>query len=276
MKDLAISTFGLISSVLVVAILVYMELEWEFAFYSLMHWFVIPTGAIIAGIGAAGGYYLGALLLNSRPTPKILFNMVAISVGTYFTLNYVTYLLLEVEGQRVVELVDFQEYMDVILTNMSMTIGRGNAETGELGSLGYGVAALQIVGFAGGGFATYIFLKGKAFCELCDKYYKKVWEDLRFTGEDDAEELPGEIQEVAAAFDSADIDEARTKHNGLGIAKASKATHLRLALKLERCPECERQLLSFETSREKANDWEVINELSFANVFPGIKDTAEA
>lgn len=276
MKDLTISFFGLVASVIVVAILVFMELKWEFAFYSLMLFFIVPIGAIASGVGAAGGYYLGALLLNARPTPIILFNMVAISIGSYFTLNYVTYLLLEIDGEPVSSLVDFSGYMDVILTNMSMTIGRGNAETGELGNFGYVVALLQIVGFAVGGFVTYLFLKSKAFCSLCDKYYKRVWQDTRYSGEKNNEELVEGIKNIAVAFDDADIDAARARHNQVGVEKHSKQTHLRTQLTLQKCPECERKLLSFETSKQKGDGWEVIDDFSFSNIYTGTKDTATA
>lgn len=52
--------------------------------------------------------------------------------------------------------------------------------------------------------------------------------------------------------------------------------HLRISLALKSCPECERQLLSFETQRAKGDDWEIINELSSAHVYPGKKDRVGA
>lgn len=276
MKDIAISVFGLFSSVIVVAILVFLELEWEFAFYSVMHYFVIPTGAIVSGVGAAAGYYFGARFLNSKPTWRILFYMVAISTGTYFTLNYAIYLLLEVDGSPVSSLINFSGYMDVYLTNMSMTIGSGNTETGELGSLGYVVALLQIIGFAGGGFATYLFLKGMPFFDLCDKYYKNVFKVIRYSGESNSDKLVESVKNIADALDNADVAGARSLHNRVGVAKNSKKTHLRSKLSLEKCPECRRQVASFETSKKNGNDWDVIDDLSFSNNYPGRKDTAMA
>ena len=101
MSDLAISLCGLVSTAVTVVALVFMELEWDFAFYSLLHFFVIPTGAIISGAGAASGYYFGALLLHTKPTIRVLLNMLLISVLAYFSINYVLYSMLEIDGVAV-------------------------------------------------------------------------------------------------------------------------------------------------------------------------------
>ena len=138
------------------------------------------------------------------------------------------------------------------------------------------MAFLQVVGFAVGGGAVYLFLKSKAFCDLCDKYYKRMWQDTRFSGEGNNEEFLEGVKNVAEAFDNADIDDARAQHSGVGTEKPSKQTHLRTRLTLQQCPECERHRLSFETSRQKGDDWEVIGDFSFSKIYAGTKDTATA
>lgn len=265
MSDLAISLCGLVTTAVTVAALVFMELEWDFAFYSLLHFFVIPTGAIISGAGAASGYYFGALLLHTKPTIRILLNMMLISVLAYFSINYVLYSMLEVDGVAVSTLIAFSEFLDLLLTNMSMSIGRETSGTGELGSLGYVVVLLQIVGFALGGLVVYIFLRKKPYCDHCNKYFKRVWQDKLFTG--DAENYVGQVQQVAALARTSGVEEARTQHGQIGFEDETKETHIRAELTLLQCASCTRELLTFETYRRKGDRWDLVDELSFSESF---------
>jgi len=272
--DLVISLCGLVTTVLTVGILVYVEIHLAFAFYSITHFFVLPTGAIISGAAAASGYYLGAQWLHARPTIKILFNMLLISVGAYFSINYLLYRLLEVDGVAVSTLVGFAEFMEVVVTNMSLTIGRGNAETGELGSLGYVVAVLQVIGFALGGGAVYLFLRSKPFCDHCNRYYRKIWRETRFTG--DAEVYVDAVARMAARAGSDGIDAVREQHRAIGTEKGSGETHLKAELSLLRCGVCTRELLTFKTYREKGNDWEAVDPLSFSQHYAPKGETTSA
>lgn len=269
MRNFTVSLFGLLTSLLVVGILVFMELKWDFAFYSVMHFFIIPTGAIVSGMCAAAGYYLGAIVLNVRPSRTILFNMVFISITAYFTLHYLTYELIEVDGESLSSLIAFPDYMKFILTNMSMTLGRGSSSATELGNAGYIFALLQVIGFASGGIACYFILKGKIFCDLCDRYYKNQWLETRYFSEETSEQMLEGIKSIAAKFDIAEIDSARELHNQNGEEKHSRKCHLRTQLKLEQCPSCERKLLELETASLNGDNWDVINDLTFADVFEG-------
>ena len=260
--ELGISLCGLFTSIATILVLVIVELQWDFAAYSLMHLFIIPTGAIIAGGLAASGYYFGALWLNTKPTPKILFNMVVISVGAYFSINYLLYLLMEVEGVPVSSIIDFPGFMDVMLTSMSYEMTQGGAETGELGGLGYGVAILQIIGFAIGGFAVYVYLKGKPYCDQCSKFYKKVWKRERYSGDAD-----GYIEQLKSMFEMKEIKAISDLHQLIGEPKCSKETHLKAELKLSECPACMRQLLEFGTYKQSGNDWDLVSDLSFVQAF---------
>lgn len=265
MSDLAISLCGLVSTAVTVVALVFMELEWDFAFYSLLHFFVIPTGAIISGAGAASGYYFGALLLHTKPTIRVLLNMLLISVLAYFSINYVLYSMLEIDGVAVSSLMAFPEFWDRLLTNMSLSIGRGNSETGELGSLGYVVMLLQIVGFALGGLAVYIFLRKKPYCDHCNKYFKRVWRDRLFTG--DAENYVGQVQQLAALASTSGVEKARIQHGQIGFKDQTKETPIRADLTLLQCVSCTRELLTFETYRQKGDNWDLVDELSFSESF---------
>ena len=149
-QDLTVSAFGLITSIITAIILIIIEVYFKLSLYTFMFWFIIPVGAIGAGFVAAGGYYLGARIFGHRPSPLILLNMVLISIGTFFLIHYLSYITLDIDGIPVRTLVPFGTYLDTIITKTSMSIGfrfRSVAETGEVGSWGYAIAIIQVIGF---------------------------------------------------------------------------------------------------------------------------------
>lgn len=77
---------------------------------------------------AASGYYFSAMAFNQKPAGGVAINMIAI--GSYFLANYIPYDLLEVQGNRVKEMVTFWEYMDTTIRHTSLSI-RKMWEVGE-------------------------------------------------------------------------------------------------------------------------------------------------
>jgi hypothetical protein len=60
---------------------------------------------------------------------------------------------------------DFAPYVDLVLTKSHMRVGRaGQIDTGEVGQLGYWLAAIEFAGFLVGGAATFLFIRGMARC----------------------------------------------------------------------------------------------------------------
>lgn len=55
-----ISGMGALTSIIVVCGNAYMAQHWGFNLLSVSFWFVIPAGALLGGICAASGYFLGA------------------------------------------------------------------------------------------------------------------------------------------------------------------------------------------------------------------------
>ncbi len=269
-RYLIFSFLGFSSSFFVIGGLALIEVYSGYAFYSQMVIFIVPVGAIISGVGAAGGYYVGAIILDAKPTAKILFNMVAISIVSYFLLHYAVYLLLEIGGVHLSYIMDFFTYLDKRITDSSITISVGHAsrDMGGLGSMGYAYAALQVVGFAFGGVMVYLFLKNKTYCDICGRYYDLEWQYTRYYGENDQDEFLKTVESVAKAFDNSDIEGARSIHEEIKSDVPIENVHLRTEMMLERCPKCECRLLSFIPSRYTGGDWNEIGELSWSAVFP--------
>jgi len=172
-QDLLVAAFGFVASVATALLLFVIEKKFEIAIYSFAMWFVIPVGAILSGFLAAGGWYLGSIVLNDRPTWFLLANMVLASVTTFFFIHWLSYAFMEVDGKLISEYVSFSQYMDIVLTHQQMTFtvhGAKVGTTGELGSFGYVVALLQIVGFAFGAVAVFGYLMSLPYCQTYSKY----------------------------------------------------------------------------------------------------------
>jgi ABC-type Co2+ transport system permease subunit len=147
---------------------------------------VIPVGALLSGFAAASGYYFGAKLFHHQPTRLLLCNMISVAITTYFLLNYLNYSLMQIKGQQVSRLISFGQYIGVVLRHQSMEFrirGAKLGETGDLGSLGYVMAVLQVLGFAVRGLCVYWHLRAAPYCEACGKYLKKQSSTTRYTND---------------------------------------------------------------------------------------------
>jgi hypothetical protein len=268
LQDLIVTAFGAASSGAVAVLLAGVELSTGFALYSFMLWFIIPVGAGLAGFGAAGGYFLGAKLFGHRPSGQILFNMMAVSIGTFFLIHWLGYWWLEIDGQPVRELVSFPQYLQTLLEHTSLSFSVRATKigsTGELGSVGYVYAALQIVGFALGGFIVYVYLSDQPYCETCSKYLRVKDKSRWQCGE--AEALAQMAREMAGAFSAGDLQRAIGVHAAFGAKCGSGGDHLRSTLQLSECPSCPIKWLQFKAERRSGSDWKDITQ--FARYFDG-------
>ena len=179
-KQLLVAAMGITSSLLTGIILAFLDVFSGFAIYSWSIWFVIPVGAILSGFAGASGYYAGAMMFHQKPAGGVLFNMVAASISTFILVYYIPYYMLEVESIRVKDSISFWQYLDFTFTHSSLRLLRGSSSTGELGSLGYVNAALELIGFSLGGVSVFVYLSMNPYCEKCSRYLKKTGRQDRY------------------------------------------------------------------------------------------------
>jgi len=268
-QNFLVTLCGAVSSVLTALLLSWLEMRWRFSFYSYMLWFVIPVGAICSGFVAAGGYYFGSILFKKKPTPMILLNMVSISIGTYFFIQYLDYISLEIDGKQVAEFLSFWKYWDITMSHSAVQFyfGRAHAKVGtplELGSYGYWYAVLQIIGFAIGGLATYGYLSSIPWCERCRQYLSRKGSLERYTG--DEETFKAFFVKTAELFEQGNLSEIISLHQNEGGAEKfdKKEHHLNTTIELKNCKQCGRHHFAFLVKKwNGSNDWKDINDLSF-------------
>lgn len=261
-KDLLVSALGVGSTLIVAGILGFIEVKFGWALYSYMFFFIIPVGAGMAGFVAASGYYLGAKLTHQKPAGGVLLNMIGASISTYFLINYIPYYLIEIDGVRVQEFMSFWKYLDVVISNTSLSFGiRGHdvGATGELGATwGYAYAALQLVGFAAGGLVVFTFLSDNPYCDKCSKYLKKMDTQARYTSE--GEKLTSDILDFAELLLAKNNQEGIKYHANFMGDDNFKSHHLCSTIAIYECPSCKINLLQFVASRLKGREWTDIDE----------------
>src|SRR5258708_34514017 len=91
LKRFAVEICGVAPSLLTVALIVLIEQLLDVSVFTWMLWFLVPAGAILCGIVAASGYFVGALLLHRRPGVPLLISMMAVSCAPFFLIYAVHY-----------------------------------------------------------------------------------------------------------------------------------------------------------------------------------------
>ncbi len=262
---------GLVTSVATAVILWWVSTNFGFAFYTWMLWFVVPVGALLSGFAGASGYLFGAWLLGQRPTKMLLLNIVLASIATFFTIHFLDYATLEIDGKAVSDYVPFLQYLDIQTTSSSMTFrfhGASVGDTGELGNLGYGIAFLQVLGFACGGFAVFGYLSGLPYCNRCSRYLRIKGKQVRYTG--DGEALLENEAKVIELVRGGELATALAKKSSFGEAQYEKGKHLRSTSEVRHCKKCGQHWMKFDVSKRAGDDWKEIPELTFS----GFTETA--
>jgi len=259
-QDILVSTFGLISSLITALILAFVKLQFNFSIYSFMFWFIIPIGACFSGFAAATGYYFGSKLFNLKPSGMILLNIILISVGTFFVMNYLIYLGLNINGKQVSDYVSFSTFLDISIRNTSMGLLRSrSAATGPLGSWGYVVAILQILGFAAGGLATFGWLSSIPYCDKCLKYFFSKGKQKRYFS--DLESVRNQYEMLGEYIIRDDLKEALEKHRNEGTEAPWEISKLCSRIELNYCKSCKRHHLKYVISVLRGDDWKDIDDL---------------
>lgn len=230
--------------------------------------FVLPIGALLIGAGGASGGLLACRYFNVRPTAIDFVVMVVIGAFTMWLIYYLDYRTLVLEdGRRASEIVPFGTYFDLVTTKSHLRVGRGQTDTGEVGSYGYWLVFFKFIGVLIGGAAVFAFLKGMAFCESCRVYFKKLAK--RSTSQMTPEEGQtlynmlhgGTVDAYQAALDMKPSDTTNKKE------RTVMATFTLMG-----CPKCKLQFMSEEFQALKGNEWRELKELSRRTDMPADVD----
>jgi hypothetical protein len=256
-QDLIVTAFGFVTSWATAYALVYFEHEHQVSIYAWLYAFIIPVGAILSGFVAATGYWIGARVFNHRPTKSILWNMVTVSILTFFMIHEQGHDLAVKRGYPK----GYWTYLQEVTESMSYSSGRGSSKTaGEpLGALGYGVVALEILGFTFGAFAVYGVLRSRQYCEPCSKYFSKKGQRLHHLA--DLNQLNILAQKFHQAMSEQRYQEAINEYCAQPKAKMWKKSVMS-TLQLFYCKNCGKHQIVFSASTRNGNQWAPVTQLA--------------
>jgi hypothetical protein len=259
LQDISVVVATAVTAVLTAVVLAYVERAFNVALYSYMLWFIIPAGAILAGLVAASGCYIAARLLNHRPTRFVLIGVLAVSAMTFFLINYLDYASLMVDRLPARDAIPFTTYLAISLSDMSMSLCLHATCTGglSLGPVGYLVAAVQIVGFFLGGAVVYTYLHFVGYCEACSRYL--AFRQARSRYFVDVQEATHQYAEVTGLLHQRRYSEALARQASSGTEKPQKNSVVATVVRLKYCKSCLRHQISFFLKQRQKNEWKEID-----------------
>jgi hypothetical protein len=227
--------------------------------FTIKLWFIIPAGAIGVGMLAASGAILAARYFNISPTIIDAMLMVVVAAATMVLIYYLDYATFVLDdGRRASDLVDFATYVDLVLTKAHMRVGRAGIDSGEVGELGYALAAIEFGGFLIGGAATFFFIKGLWRCAGCGSYLRKL--KTKKTKELTFDEA-GKIIEL---FKAGDLETVQTLMAWAPPDRtlAREGQKALIAFGLFGCPKCKTEVISAKVSAFNGTEWKDVPALT--------------
>jgi hypothetical protein len=254
-EDLIVTAFGFATSTAVAWGSWWMASHWDFAVYTWMYAFVIPLGALLCGFVAATGYWVGARLFNHKPSKLLLFNIALVSLSTFFAIHHFHYTNDKMEGVPLEKVMSFGDYLVAVTENMTYKSSRnsGSDSAGtQLGKWGWGISALQIIGFTTGGFIVFGMLGAVPYCDNCAKYLSQKKSKMAQWKAPAA--MRQAYENIATLMQEGHLQEAINEHAVLG-EKIRLGVQAQLTLELRKCPDCENRRLHLTAKERNGNNW---------------------
>lgn len=142
--------------------------------FQIMGWYanyVIPVGAILVGAIASSGYALGSWLRGVKVCGALLFGIIGLQIAAYFAGQYLEFLSFDLVYEDGTS-VGFLHFFDVSTRSFAWNQDDGSMGA-ALGAWGYGLRALEVLGFGAGSLIAPAALRGKPYCEPCAVYMRK-------------------------------------------------------------------------------------------------------
>ena len=258
LESFGIALCGLTTTILVALADVAIARMTGIDIYTFSIWVVVPAGAAFTGAAAACGYYFGSLYFHKRAAAPLLVQMVVIAGAAQLLIYWMGYTTMVLEdGRKVADLIPFGQYMDVTLTTAHYRIGRGQTDTGEVGSMGYWIAGLQFVGFLLGGAWIYIYLKAKPVCAACNLYLRPMAKKQKSFA--DTEAAGGYYDRLFTVPVDGPVFAALIRCEAK-VSKPAKGA-VQVNTSLLGCPACKAQIVEEKVTGYNGKDWVDLNKL---------------
>ena len=255
MRDFGTHLLGLITTLITIGAVVWVELNWDFVIYSFTFFVIIPVGACFVGLGSASGYYIGAKLLHLPTSKTLTYGILFNAISSFYLLYYIPYYLLEVNGQLIREVIDFIPYLKYALTEYSISFLRSKTSTGTVGSWGYAITFIQFLGFILSSMVVVRKLEEEPYCEDCSKYYSEKLNHKKYYN--DSEKIITDYTLLSSLMNLGTSDKIGSLYKHMGYSSVLES-HLSLDYKIYIC-DCKNYYMSLSMSKLSDDDFEIID-----------------
>ena len=253
--DLFIAALGLATTFATVVLIFVAGRALGIALQTIMLAGLLPAGAVATGLLAPTGFYLGARILNRKPSPVVLVAMLASTIAAYLLLQYATYRSVSVGDQPLRRAASFSQYLAYASSHSRVSFfihGTPAGTTGDLGAWTLLLTGLQLLGFVGGGVTLYSYLLAQPYCNACRNYLRRTGEQFHFDFDDDR--FAAHTAAVTAALRSSDPGSAVALHAATASSQTDSGDDLRSRLVTFACAGCGRTHYVLDGWRKNARD----------------------
>jgi len=181
-RVLLVGALSVATGLMVAFVLSLIEQATDVALYGFSAALVIPVGAIGCGLVAAVGFYAASKVLHVRAAGPALIIPLMTAIATFFATHWFTFTQYELPtGKTFAEAMaldglGFVDYLRMVATEsgVNMDASSGLTSIERLGSWGYALAALEIAGFALGGWFVSAFVRQNPWCEASRRFMKPM------------------------------------------------------------------------------------------------------
>ena len=223
---LLLGVFSLAAGLVVAFGISLVERTTDLALYGFSAAVIIPVGAIACGLVAAVGFYTASRALHVRAAGPALVIPLLTAVTAFFAAHWFTFTRYDLPtgmtfaDAMALDGLGFVDYLRLVATESGIRMDSGSTSTGveRLGSWGYAIVAIQIAGFALGGWFVSSWLRQKPWCETSRRFLRKRGSYVRYFDqplefEANANRLVDVLERggAVAAFEYAAVDKPTMK-----------------------------------------------------------------
>lgn len=252
---------GLFTSCVISAVMAFGEIFTGYSIYGWLLWAVVPVGAILAGMGGAGGCYYAALWTNYYPRFLFFVGVVFLAVFTLVATHYLVWANLTEEGVALKTIIGFKDYLNVISHDVSLT-SKSHSNGVSLGELSVWYYALQIAGFVAGGMMIYVFLSDRPYCAPCSRYRKH--QRIAELHEINEQSFENRIRLIINYLQNGSYQEAVSSHpSQKSLEKRGFTSGFRSSITVLNCPKCSGKTYQHRAYKcTRKDEWTMISSVT--------------
>lgn len=246
---------SMISGLAVAAAVSVVELATGFPLFGFSLLFVVPVRALTSGTAAAAGLFAASRILHVRPVRGLLLVPLPAAVASFLASHWFTFSGHEFSaGRTFADVMSFADYLRAVTTESGLSLGPA-ASVERLGSLGYLVVIMEIVGSASGGWLAIAALRARPWCEESGHFMRRVERRTqRFEHQTPFHQAMATVHRLADEGTMAAMIQALPQRRSR--PNETDNGHFALTVDHYRCPACDHERVVVTTHERRTYSWQ--------------------